>query len=246
MIRQTVEQTIAATYLIQVPDPNNHDFPTPCGTGFFVSPDGLFVTAYHVANKAYDRRKITASHEAEPGAGAILRNPEPLGSAQEFDLALLKFDFAAHSRQEALKGKTGFDFLEMDLEEQYEGTPVYSFGYPLPEYKVERGAGITVGLSWICPRVTSAVISSRYEVLGPLRRGGPPRSYVLDKAFNYGNSGGPIVLQETGKAIAAVVRFQPVVIDQPDQRAEIVIPSLYGIASSLRNIDWDRAQRATG
>lgn len=246
MIRQTVKQTIAATYLVRVPDRDKQDFPTPCGTGFFVSADGLFVTACHVANKAHDPRKIEATHEAEPGPGAILRNPDLLGSVKEFDLAVLKFDFACHSGQEALKGKSGFDFLEMDLDEQYEGTPVYSFGYPLPEYDVKERAGMAVGLNWICPRVTSAVISSRYEVLGPVQRGGPPRCYVLDKAFNYGNSGGPIVLQETGKAIAAVVRFQPVVIDQPDQRAEVVIPSLYGIASSLRNIDWGRVRRATG
>jgi S1-C subfamily serine protease len=246
MIRQTVKQTIAATYLVSVPDPNNEDFPTPSGTGFFVSPEGLFVTAYHVAKDVHDPRKIVVTHEAETGGGAMLRNPDLVGSVKEFDLAVLKFDFASHSDQEAFKGKTGFDFLEVDLDEQYEGTPVYSFGYPLPEYKVQSGPLVTVGLTWICPRVTSAVISSRYEVLGPVRWGGAPRCYVLDKAFNYGNSGGPIVLQETGKAIAAVVRFQPVVIDQPGQHAQIMIPSLYGIASSLRNIDWDKVRRVAG
>lgn len=247
MIRQTVKRTMAATWVVRVPNPKNHDFPTPCGTGFFVSPDGLFITALHVANQAHDLRKIQLTHEAGPGVGGILSNPDPLGSAEDFDIGVLKFDFEAHCGQEAFKGKDGFDFLEMDFQEQYEGTPVYSFGYPLPEHQVQAEAGLIVGLSWICPRVTSAIISSRYEVLGPVQRHGHPQYYVLDKAFNYGNSGGPIVLQESGKAIAVVVRFQPVEIAQQGGAAgaTVTIPSLYGVASSLTNINWDFVRQAT-
>lgn len=250
MIRQTVQRTMDATFVVRVPDPRNHNFPSPNGTGFFVSSDGVFITAYHVVKDVQDPGEIQLSHEVKPGLGATLHHPRLLSYSEEFDLALFQFDFAAHSKQEFAKGKDGFDFLEIDLEEQCEGTPVYSFGYPLPEYETEKleqkGMSMIVGHSWVCPRVTSAMISSRYEVLGPTQREGRQPTYVLDKAFNYGNSGGPIVLQESGKAIAAVVRFQPVLIDQPGGTLTILIPSLYGIGSSLANVNWETIRQAAG
>jgi len=70
--------------------------------------------------------------------------------------------------------------------------------------------------------------------------------YVLDKALNYGNSGGPIIAVATGHVQALCSRFQPVMIPQPhlkDQKGKppyIVIPSLYGqflsAASSRRRL----------
>ena len=42
-----------------------------------------------------------------------------------------------------------------------------------------------------------------------------PQVYALDKALNYGNSGGPIVATDTGKVHAFCSRFQPVGILQP-------------------------------
>lgn len=250
MISRTVQRTMDATFVVRVPDARDHGFPTPNGTGFFVSSDGLFVTAWHVVKEVQDPGEISLTHEVKPGPGAVLRNPKALTYSEEFDLAVLKFDFSTHSNQEFAKGKDGFDFLEIELDEQYEGTPVYSFGYPLPKYETEKleqkGLSMIIGSSWICPRVTSAIISSRYEVLGPVQREGRQPSYVLDKAFNYGNSGGPIVLQESGKAIAVVVRFQPVQIPQGAAgNIRITVPSLYGIASSLANFAWDKVRQAS-
>jgi hypothetical protein len=66
-----------------------------------------------------------------------------------------------------------------------------------------------------------------------------PTVYVLDKALNYGNSGGPIVAAETGKVHAFCSRFQPVFIAQNHLEPRlgfvpsIFIPSLYGVVSRL-------------
>ncbi len=71
--------------------------------------------------------------------------------------------------------------------------------------------------------------------------GSEPKVYVLDKALNYGNSGGPIVAAETGKVHAFCSRFQPVAIpqnhiqDQQGNPTMIYIPSLYCVVSSLAN-----------
>ena len=65
--------------------------------------------------------------------------------------------------------------------------------------------------------------------------------YVLDKALNYGNSGGPVVAVDTGFVHAFCSRFQPVQIPQPhirnaDRKPLLVqIPSLYGVVVSLSN-----------
>jgi hypothetical protein len=50
------------------------------------------------------------------------------------------------------------------------------------------------------------------------------------------NSGGPVVLQETGEAIGVAVRFQPVRVRQSSD-SFVTIPSLYGAASSVRNLE---------
>jgi hypothetical protein len=70
-----------------------------------------------------------------------------------------------------------------------------------------------------------------------------PKVYVLDKALNYGNSGGPIIATETGKVHAICSRFQPVYVpqshlaDKNGNLLRIMTPSLYGVVSSLGNIN---------
>jgi S1-C subfamily serine protease len=48
VIQKTLATTQLATFSVQLPDKKQHGMPTPAGTGFFVSPDGWFVTAAHV------------------------------------------------------------------------------------------------------------------------------------------------------------------------------------------------------
>jgi len=51
MIRRTLPHTQAATFSVLLPDQKKQGMPTATGTGFFVSPDGWFVTAAHVISE---------------------------------------------------------------------------------------------------------------------------------------------------------------------------------------------------
>lgn len=48
MIRKTLLNTRNSTFCIELPEKDNLGMPSPRGTGFFISPDGYFVTAAHV------------------------------------------------------------------------------------------------------------------------------------------------------------------------------------------------------
>ena len=156
---------------------------------------------------------------------------------REFDICLLKADFGKVKNHQFFKGKNGFAFLNVDFQVYPEGSEVYSFGYPLPDIKIDQlGGGTMIGFHYSCPRTTSAIISSHYEVIGPITGVRKyPIHYVIDKALNYGNSGGPLVLEENGQVISLCSRFQPVKI--PQGGGSIIIPSLYGITTSLKNIE---------
>jgi len=123
-----------------------------------------------------------------------------------------------------------------------EGDPVYSFGYPLPQVNFfKSNAQVTIGHVGLSPRVTSAIVSATMERTKMVSTTRDIKVYVLDKALNYGNSGGPIVAVESGKVHALCSRFQPVMVPQPhlldkeNKPLAIAIPSLYGIVSSLAN-----------
>ena len=106
----------------------------------------------------------------------------------------------------------------------------------------------------MCPRVTSAVVSSTIDTRRGTTTEFEEQVYVLDKALNYGNSGGPIVATETGNIHAVCIGFQPVYIPQshlssgehPEEDVAVVIPSLYGVVLSLANPSILEALRSRG
>lgn len=239
MIRQSIGKIKKATFLVRVPStvPEHKGFPFPNGTGFFISDEGYFVTANHVIASIDSSENLMIEQPELPvSGGSQLKHINIVKTWHQFDIALLKVDFQKNREKSLLRDKKGFDYIEIDFEDKSDGTPIYSYGFPLPKVEIKGGKGIMIGLEYLCPRVTSAIISSHYDAIGPVRSAGLPKWYVIDKALNYGNSGGPILCSETGKAIAVCARFQPVLIPQ-QQNIRISVPSLYSIASSLANIE---------
>jgi hypothetical protein len=221
--------------------------PSPTGTGFFVSPDGLFVTARHVVTNRDGslRDDVSAAwlqKEFGPGRPPVMcRSVALVFEDDPSDIAVLRVDFASNVNMDWLAGRDGFPFICVSRRPLHEAEDVYAFGYPLSDSTFERQQGFALGTYTLRPRVTSAIVASTVEEFGPVRTGADPDWYVLDKALNYGNSGGPIVAVETGCAHAICSKFQPVSIPQPqfaDERGRVPvirIPSLYGVVSSLGN-----------
>lgn len=248
MIRKTLKRTKDATFCIELPLEARHGMPSPTGTGFFVSKDGYFVTALHVVtddngNVRTDLGSAWLTKESESAMTPIISHGlEFVFCDPATDFVLLKADYEQNSNKEWLKNADGFPFVEIGIEELEEGQDVYSFGYPLSESKiVKHDADVTIGNSSLSPRVTSAIISSKIEMTRDLVFPGLPMVYVLDKALNYGNSGGPILSSETGKVYAFCSRFQPLYVPQthiPDTNGNpvyIMMPSLYGVVFRLSN-----------
>jgi serine protease Do len=125
-----------------------------------------------------------------------------------------------------------------------EGEPVYAFGYPLTasQLLVDQPR-VVMGHAAYAPRVTSAIVASTMDRTAVASTPGDPKVYVLDRALNYGNSGGPVVAVQSGRVHALCSRFQAVDIpqvqwnlyDKLGRPPPIRIPSLYGIVSSLAN-----------
>jgi serine protease Do len=134
MIRRTLDATKEATFSIILPGLRRKGM-VPTGTGFFVSPDGWFVTAAHV---------ITENHLSDgPVRNDISRawlmqesrdieEPDRMCQAVSVafvdpstDFALLKVDFQANHKKDWLRESTSFPFIEMSSRELEEGEPVY-------------------------------------------------------------------------------------------------------------------------
>jgi serine protease Do len=177
------------------------------------------------------------SHSAG-GFSPMLQWPALVADWAEYDLALLKVEFGKNASKDHLKGHTDFPHVPLSVEPVEEGSPVYAFGYPLPVNQaatlLPNGGGL-MGHVGLGHRTTSAIVSSALEHTRMVQTGQDAQVYVLDKALNYGNSGGPILLQESGRAFAVCSRFQPVMIPQPNGAA-VMIPSLYGVVTSISNI----------
>jgi S1-C subfamily serine protease len=98
MIRNTIERTKNATFLVRVPSsiPEDKGFPLPTGTGFFISKNGYFVTANHVLKSVKIDKDLKLS---QPELELNQKNPKPLEQIEiiqtwpQFDIALLKVNF---------------------------------------------------------------------------------------------------------------------------------------------------------
>jgi serine protease Do len=271
MIRRTLEAVKAATFCISLPCPELGGHPGAVGTGFFVSPDGWFVTAAHVITIQGPQGPIVRDDLDK----AMLLKPLKLGYPPEGcdgmevhcvdawnDFALLKVDFQKHQKDHWLESRSGFPFINITAKPVEEGEPIYAFGFPLTETQsvdkidpnIKVYPGVTALGTVFSPRVTSAVVASLVYLQGPITSGGDSIRYVIDKALNYGNSGGPIVRVETGEVFAICSQFQPVLIPQPRfdspqgpiQLPPVMIPSLYGVVSSLSNGSIVAALREKG
>ena len=244
MIRKTLAQVKAATYAILLPDPGRGGLPTPRGTGFFIDDAGHFLTAHHVvAGQAVDDVWLQQS-PTEDGFVPMLQWSEKIAEWPASDLALLKVDFERNSNKAHLKGRRAFPFITVELAPVEEGTPVYAFGYPLPEVSgpMNLAGGLQIAHIGLGHRTTSAIVASTLERTTLVRTSLDPQVYVLDAAPNYGNSGGPIVVSESGKVFAVCSRFQPLQVPQPGG-GSVFVPSLYGVVTSISNIAAELASR---
>jgi serine protease Do len=248
MIRRSLQSTQLATFSIDLPNDRANGMPVPTGTGFFVSADGWFVTAAHVVTQnnrpdgepRHDIEQAWLMKEVRPGRfmSGMCQYPTLELIDATFDFALLKVDFARNANKEDFKEKSGFPHLTVSTRQLEEGEPVYAFGYPLSTAALLRDDQIvTVGHASHSPRTTSAIVAATMDVTRMVSSSNDPQVYVLDKALNYGNSGGPIIAVDTGCVHALCSRFQPVEVAQPHLGAgvSVRIPSLYGVVSSLRN-----------
>jgi len=231
--------------------------PCPVGTGFFVSADGIFITAAHVVT---ENCKADGTVRSDIGKGDLMTEPPPddwgrrictgLSLAHidvQHDIAILKVDLGLN------KGKNwmsdGFPFVRISWKELQEGEPVYSFGYPLSHATTFDFGDVIYGDSVLTPRTTSAIVSSTIEKTEMVRGEKMPQIYVLDKALNYGSSGGPIVASETGHVHAVCSRFIPVTIPQvasDGKQYTLKIPSLYSVAIGLSNASVREALEGFG
>jgi S1-C subfamily serine protease len=252
MIAKSLPRTQAATSCVELPDAQRQGMPSPIGTGFFISPDGWFVTAAHVIT---EDNKSDGPVRQDINQGWLMKEARPptlwtqLYQSVSFshvipecDFALLKVDFAANATKELLKGRSESPYIEVSKRQLDEGETVYAFEYPLPESSAQDlGSRVVTGSISLCPRVSSAIVVSTLFHAGVVMTGEDPQCYVLDKALKYGNSGGPIVAVETGRVHALCSSFQPVGVpqdyikDESGNPIEVVIPSLYGVVSSLGN-----------
>ena len=119
MIRQTLKAAQHATYSVDLPDPHKRGMPTPKGTGFFVSPDGWFVTAAHVITENGRSDGPTRKDLGSAWLTQKLQRMGPTSMCQavsldyidpKTDFALLKVDFSANATKHHLVGPTRCNF----------------------------------------------------------------------------------------------------------------------------------------
>ncbi|MBU1719263.1 MAG: S1C family serine protease [Bacteroidetes bacterium] len=162
---------------------------TVSGSGFFVSPDGIIVTNYHVIQTLVDVGGFyypSVLSEIKVIANSGTQSYKPYRASiisidKENDLTLLKINDTIPT-----------PYLEIDYDENLiESSPISAYGYPLGEEfgVLQRGPEITLSKGYI-----SAV---RHDDRGKISK------IQIDASVKHGNSGGPLVSSK-GKVIGIV------------------------------------------
>jgi serine protease Do len=265
-ISETLAHTKRATFSVLVKAARGEDA-QPVGTGYFVNDGGLFATAAHVVKGV---TPIGLYKESNGGApSGIPVESECVFYDEDADFALLRAIRDA-DRESEFGQPT---FLQPSDQPLVEGCPVYAFGYPLPEgsgiaFTPDQLRGIlgdgpadllpkigpnqvfSVPNYILCPRTTSAIVASEIDfskTFDPYHRNEERNFYVLDKALNPGNSGGPILALSTGHVHAICTAYQVHPVRQKHlKNVRIDIPSLYSIVTRLTHPIIRQALEANG
>jgi hypothetical protein len=135
-IRKTLRATQAATFAIFLPAIEHEGAPVPTGTGFFVSADGLFITARHVIEDSVrairtDISQTILQKEMRDPAGrpppvVMCREAQVLFDDEITDIAVLWVDWNENKdKRDFLMGKKGFPYLNVARRTLDEAEPVY-------------------------------------------------------------------------------------------------------------------------
>jgi Flp pilus assembly protein TadD len=177
---EVFRQAKAATALVVAVD--NARQSVSFGSGFFIDADGLLVTNAHVIEGS--PRLYLYVHDQ-----AVYRDPEVVAVDRDLDLAALSVP------------KANGPALNLAAEPPAEGTDVIAVGYPRITDILQMG--FTLHATVVTGNVSG------------LARG---RSRTQDRlaefiqttgAFNFGNSGGPLVRADSGEVVGMVVTTVP-------------------------------------
>jgi hypothetical protein len=187
---------------------------TTLGSGFFVSPNGYFLTCHHVINSPKNQHidgdgyRILSRTGGSLGKFARWHQILNVTAGKELtlipdkDIAIIKFPLGLEDKQVHLN----INYSPVD-----DGTSIGVMGYPLSRLMFKNNNVNEPDLSNIFPRLSRNIISSQQEVELLQTPDGNVSNIILVEVnflFVPGNSGGPIFSADNGDAIAFVAGYR--------------------------------------
>ncbi len=265
VIKDSLPGVRLATFCVMLPEPKRDGRLTPMGTGFFISADGLFVTARHVLGVT-DGRSGTVRDDVN--RITFVRPNGSKGGIRRIAGARLVFDDVDHDvaiLKAKRVGKSGFPYLSVSRREANEGDLVYCFGYPHSDLfgpptgmpRVTSVCSISVQNNWILvlkPKVASALVAAKScpsRIRGVRKLGA---DYSIDRGIDFGMSGAPVILPETHRVIGVAVETEAVIVPQTHLHwpgcncgpIKISVPGSFGIVASLAHANLISAMAKHG